>query len=157
MARTQSRTWESEWRYSRTEAGSVLGLVAADVDGRGLGPAFQADTDGEGDGELEVAENEGVGTAGSGCRNGEPDTSGRASSLPLPSSSADIIPVTVPAATTAEASATMAPRRAARRRSARRAAKRSARRTDTWCSPSSGPRVIPRSGEATGPAALGTA
>ena len=80
------------------------------------------DGEDDGDGEADVFEGDGVGTAGSGCRSGELVTSGRASSQPRPSPSADSIPVAVPTATTTEAAATMAPRRAARLRSALRAA-----------------------------------
>ncbi|GGV47108.1 hypothetical protein GCM10010293_55940 [Streptomyces griseoflavus] len=134
------------------DTGAVCRFFAVrDADGFGLaflaGPAVgegDTDTDGEGDG----------GTAGSGARRGEEDTSGRASSAPRPSPTAEIIPVAAPTATTTEAAATIVPRRAARRRSVLRADRRWAREPDTVLLPSPAAGAFPRYGEAWGPPPL---
>ncbi|GGU07288.1 hypothetical protein GCM10010256_79050 [Streptomyces coeruleorubidus] len=92
------------------------------------------------------------GTAGSGARRGDADTSGRlAWSGPVRSSKADSTPVTAPAATTTEAATTIAPRRKARLRSVLRAARRWAREPDTVPVPLPLRRAtFPRFGEAPG-------
>ncbi|GGQ96021.1 hypothetical protein GCM10010280_49440 [Streptomyces pilosus] len=127
-------------------------FVVRDADGFGLaffaGRAVgEGDTDAEGEGDGD--------SAGSGSRRGEEDTSGRASSAPRPSPTAEIIPVAVPTATTTEAAATIVPRRAARRRSVLRADRRWAREPDTVLFPSPTAGAFPRSGEASGPPPLG--
>lgn len=104
------------------------------------------------DGAAEVRD--GVGTPGSGPGPLDGVTSGFASFEGRPPSSADTIPVTVPTATTTEAAVTIAARPADRLRSALRSADRRARKPDTYRSLTPAPAAFPRSGEASGPAAL---
>lgn len=87
----------------------VLSVLAGE--GVGLaGPvffSFAGDEVGDGDGDF-LAEGEGGGTSGSESRLGERVTSGGPASSERPlSSSAEIMPVTVPTATTTEAATTM--------------------------------------------------
>ncbi|GAA2414642.1 hypothetical protein GCM10010255_60860 [Streptomyces coeruleofuscus] len=118
--------------------GVGLGVLGAEVAGVGA-------TDSVGDGDAD-------GTAGSGARRGDADTSGcLAWSGPGRSSKADSTPATAPVATTTEAATTIAPRRTARLYSALRAARRWAREPDTVPFPPPLRRAaLPRSGEAPG-------